>query len=786
MTTNASAPWVRVAGILWCLLLAAASLKLAGPPPPRPASAPATEFSAERAMRHVREIARAPHPVGCAEHNRVRDYLVQQLSDLGLEPSVQKTIGVMEQYHTAGEVENILARKRGLVARPAVLLAAHYDSVPPGPGAGDDGAGVAALLETARALAAGPPLRNDVIFLITDGEELGLLGARAFVEEHPWKKDAGVVLNFDNRGSRGAAVMYQTSPENGWLVRQLAQAAPAPRASSLSAAVADRMPNSSDFVVFREAGIAGLNFAFIGGPENYHTPQDSPENLDPRTLQHEGSCALSLARRLADADLARIREPDAVFFNPVGNWELVYPAAWTRPLGIAALVLFLAVMLLGLLRGVLSVGGSLLSLALCAVSLLAAWLASDGLAVSLVQIHGHSIPAGPFFFSATYAAALYCLVAGIVFASWEILAHAPRWENISLAGAGVWTALAVLSAIQFPAVSFVVLWPLFPVLVALGIVFAVRSERMSWQVALLWIAAVPGVLLFAPLFPLLRLALGMSTLGASAQGVVGALLLWLLAPVLAGYATKRRLHLSLAFLAAGVLMFLWGLLTVRYDDHHPRPESIAYVLDADRRSAQWFSPTDSGSTLPGAGVDPWRAQYLSTAPGTSTFPIVLPGRRSLPSWSHEAPLIELAPPGVDVLENKTENEVRVLRLCLRTPRPAARLWFEVRARRILSVFLNGRVMKDSRPGSAMAGARVVSKGASGVKEETWSLLFAAPPSRGLELTFALPAGTPLELKVADLSDGLPQIPGRSFAPRPPEVTQQHFADATIVVRNFRF
>jgi len=84
-----------------------------------------------------------------------------------------------------------------------VLLVAHYDSVPTGPGANDDGVGVATLLETARALTASAPLQNDVIFLFTDSEETGLLGAQAFVTEHLWAKEVEVVLNFEGRGNGG-------------------------------------------------------------------------------------------------------------------------------------------------------------------------------------------------------------------------------------------------------------------------------------------------------------------------------------------------------------------------------------------------------------------------------------------------------------------------------------------------------------------------------------------------------------------------------------------------------
>ncbi len=182
----------------------------AGLPDPVPASAPPTEFSSGRALEHVRAIAQESHPMGSPENAGVRDYLLEELTALGLEPEVQKATAVnccsRSGAFVAGTPENVLARLEGTAeGGKAFLLTAHYDSVSTAPGASDDGAGVAAMLETLSALRAGPPLRNDVIFLFTDGEEPGMLGARAFVEGHPWAEDVGAVLNLEARGNTGAA-----------------------------------------------------------------------------------------------------------------------------------------------------------------------------------------------------------------------------------------------------------------------------------------------------------------------------------------------------------------------------------------------------------------------------------------------------------------------------------------------------------------------------------------------------------------------------------------------------
>jgi len=788
----------RLIGIVWVVLIAAISIAVYQPRGITPATAPATEFSAERASRHVWDIARKPHPVGSAEHARVRDYLLHELTELGLDPSIQKTMAVLGAYGTAATVENVIARMRGSTAGPAVMLVAHYDSVPAGPGAADDAAGVATVLETARALAAGAAAgtrpRNDVILLFTDGEELGLLGAAAFVAEHPWKSDVGVALNFDNRGTRGAVLMYETSAGNLALLREMAHDVRSPRASSLSSAVAQLMPNSTDFFDFRKAGIAGLNFAFIGGVDNYHTMQDSPANLDLRTLQQAGDYALPLARSLANEDLSRFTArtaPSAVFFNPVGGWEIVYPESWARPLGIIALVLFLGVSALAFARGFVRLGGFAGAVAICVVSLLAAWRIGDWFGLNLPRLHGDGGFPGPYLFQPIYSAALYLLVAGITFALWEIAAV--RWEEIAVAGAGVWTVLGTVAAFAQPAASYLLCWPLIPVLIALGLHFATHrnvAEKPGASAAVLvLLGVIPAVLLFGPLLPALHLALGMSAYGAPGQALVIALSLWLLAPVLApegkqyGEGVGR---LALLVLIAGATVFALGVTTVRYNDHHPRPEWIAYVKDVDRDTAQWFSAADANAPVSSPHMDAWRKQYLGETPAITHFPISLPWRGELLCWTHDAPKLELAAPEAEILSDKTKDGSRVLSLRLRPQQGTARLAIEATAQQISSVVLNGREMRERRFSAATAS--IVTAGGKyrpRTQRESWNLLYSAPPE-GLELQVTVPEGSPLELTLADVTDGLPAIPSQTFSPRPPSVTQRQLADMTVVIKSFAF
>src|SRR5271168_501937 len=207
---------LALAGIL--LLLAATWLAYRPPAPRGPETAP-TAFSAFRAQAILKSLVGdgQPHPIGSSANARVRDAIVAQLSALGLAPELQTGL-VCSKWGVCGTPTNIVVRVKGnATENDAVLLAAHYDSVPAGPGDSDDGAGAAAVLEVARALKSGPAPLHSIIFLIDDGEEAGMLGARAFVDSHPWTSEVRAAVNIDARGTAGQSIMFETGSANDWV-----------------------------------------------------------------------------------------------------------------------------------------------------------------------------------------------------------------------------------------------------------------------------------------------------------------------------------------------------------------------------------------------------------------------------------------------------------------------------------------------------------------------------------------------------------------------------------------
>ena len=307
-----------------------------------PAGTASTPFSEEHAFATLSGLLKeqTPHTAGSPENAVVRDRIIGELKLAGYAPEVQAVLqcGPAERNPGCTAVENIIAVHKGTGDGKAILASAHYDSVPAGPGVSDDGAGVAVVLELARAFSA-KTTRNDVIFLISDGEETGLRGARAFAERHPLMRRVGVVVNFEARGASGPSMMFETGPGNARLMDLFAHAVARPSASSVSYEIYKLLPNDTDFSVYRKLGLSGFNFAFSNSASLYHSARDNLQYIDPRSLQHTGEHAFEVAGVLADTDLATLNaSADASFFDIFGLAMVVWPAAINMPAALAALL----------------------------------------------------------------------------------------------------------------------------------------------------------------------------------------------------------------------------------------------------------------------------------------------------------------------------------------------------------------------------------------------------------------------------------------------------------------
>ena len=756
--------------------LTLAGLMLGGPPDAVPATAPATEFSALRAMAHVAQIARRPHPVGSADHARVRDYVVMTLEGMGLTVERQKTTATRTGAGGAfaASVENLLARVKGTASTGAILLASHYDSVPAAPGAADDGSGVAAMLEALRALKASAPLRNDVILLFTDAEELGLLGAEAFVGEHPWAKDVQIAINFEARGTSGPSLMFETGASNGAVVREWASVVPRPAGSSLTYEVYKRLPNDTDFSVFRRLGIPGLNFAFIGNWRGYHTPIDSPVRLDPGSLQHHGAAALGLLQRFGAMDLAGIKERNAVFFSvPVLGRVVRYSTVWVLPLAGLAIIVFMWVTVSARRRLNTSIGGLLLGLVV--------WLVLGGLAGlwgyyfirAIGWVHARWLSPGNIAMSAPYGLALVMTIvtAGLLF--YSVLRRKFAAQTLALSGLFVCLLATCAASWAVPGGSYVLLWPLVGGVLAVSQLPSAIDRRAAVGVmgtGIICVLGVPSTLILWPLASMLFQSLGLTSISGAAVGLLTVLALFTLAPQVELLVDRTRLWPGCAALIVTLVSVGYGMTTTKFSEARPRTINVIYALDADKREAYWVTRSPD--------MNPWLRQFFGDTPLPGRpVALLLPrsSREGTPGYVHQrADLVNLAAPAATLIPGGETSE-RGRSLVIRVT-PAA----EGHA---LSIWLTGASVLEARVNGHDLGV-----GASPTQSAdlSWTLEYGNAPAAGITLALMLKSTDRVSVAVLDRSVGWPAIAGKVFAPRPAGLMPSGSGDQTIIRRNFAF
>ncbi len=492
--------------VCWTLVFLAASIVGAiasqRPPAERPADAPAAEFSSRRAFEHIQAIAAKPRPAGSPEIALARAYLVRTIDSLDL-ARITQTTRYQQANGRAVEISNIVARIKGAgpPGQKAVLLMAHYDSVPAAPGACDDGSGTATLLEALRALKAGPLPKRDIIALFTDGEEIGLIGSRFFVggsrggwgEGHPWMPDVGLVLNFDAAGNHGPCCLFETSGRNGWLIREFAQADPIAIGDSLTPVVYRMTGSRTDMNNFLNAGVPALNFLFFEGKGCYHSPLDNLSNLDGRSLQHQGSHALALARHFGNLDQDDPGEPDVIYFNPVGRWFIHYPGTWVQPLAVGAALCYFAVLFAGWHYGRAKAGGLALGFVALPLAMALGTLAAWGVWWLLKQARTVT----EWQSSGGLVAACLLAIAVVVFVSfYAFLLKRVAFTALDLGWLGWAAIIAVASAWLLPEGSFFPVWPLL-----LRLATTALAWRVPWRplaILLIDLGTLPAITIIAP------------------------------------------------------------------------------------------------------------------------------------------------------------------------------------------------------------------------------------------------------------------------------------------------
>jgi hypothetical protein len=575
---------------------------------------PKDKYSTDRALHHLSKISQKPHFVGTYEHQKVKQYLIDQLKKLGLEVKEQNQLGINKKWRAATQTQNVYAKIKGTDSKAkSLLLLSHYDSQPHSSfGASDAGSGVVVILENIRAfLASGKKPKNDIIILFTDAEEVGLLGADAFVNNNDWIKNVGLVLNFEARGSGGPSYMLlETNKGNRNLIKAFNKAKPNfPVANSLMYSIYKMLPNDTDLTVFREdADINGFNFAFIDDHFDYHTAMDNYDRLDRNTLEQQGDYLYNLLNYFSDVNLENLNnDKDNIYFNFPNMGLINYPFSWNIPLFILALILFFAITFTGVQKQKLTskamFAGFVPFLSSLILSVAIATIGWKLLKVIYPQyndiIHGFTYNGHLYIF------AFSMLTIAITLFIYKRYLNLHSAANLMVAPIFVWGILNFFFLLKLPGAGFFI-FPVYLGLLVLVILLFTNYNK-STKLLLATFIVIPVLIVFSPLVKMFPVGLGLKMLGVSAFFIV--FLFGLLVPIFKQYGNPKKW--AVLFLSVSLLTFVSASFKSGYSKDRKQPTSLIYYLDADNNKA-YFASYESQ-------INSFNKAYLTENPTKGSF-----------------------------------------------------------------------------------------------------------------------------------------------------------------------
>ncbi|MDX1760789.1 MAG: M20/M25/M40 family metallo-hydrolase [Christiangramia sp.] len=601
-----------------------------------------TQFSTSRAFEHVEAIAQQPHYVGSSAHSKVRNYIVDQLQNMGLEVQTQEGYN-LNKHGVLVRPKNILSRIEGTGDGEALVLMTHYDSAMHSSyGASDAGSGVATILEGIRAfLEKNAEHKNDIILLFTDAEELGLNGAALFIDDHPWAEDVELALNFEARGSGGSPYMLlETNGKNARLIEAFEEArVKYPVTNSLYYSIYKMLPNDTDLTVLREQGdINGYNFAFIDDHFDYHTANDLPENLDKETLKHQGEYLMPLLGYFSNAELDSLSsDRDLIYLSLPFGEMFSYPFAWINPMLILAAVVFVILLVYGIRKERLEPIGILkgfipmiLSLAVSGLLVWAFWKFCLFIYPEYSEME-HGFTYNGYW----YIAIAIFLALSVCFMIYHLLRRSLRTASVFVAPLLLWLGICALVAIYLKGASY------FIILVYCGLIqlfVMIRQEKPNriLMVILSW----PSIFILMPFIWSLPVALGLKMLFVTA--ILTALLFFLFLPLF-GYFRRLKSFAVLSFLTFNVLIFVAHYYS-DFSPERPKPNSLVYLKDLDQDIANWYSYDHE--------TDDWTSKVFGKNAEKSSHAIANFSSKYGSSFTFkaDAPKIEIPEPGI-IIEN---------------------------------------------------------------------------------------------------------------------------------------
>jgi hypothetical protein len=728
--------------------------------PHKPAAASPTgkAFSAANAERVLARVLgpEKPHPVSSAENAAVRGRILKEFAALGVSARTYQAFTCNPwrglSFVACATVTDIVADVVPGQGKAIVILA-HYDSVPAGPGASDDESGVATILETVRALkASGGAGRHPVMAVITDGEEAGLLGANAFLQNAALKARVGAVVNVEARGTRGPSLLFQTSPGDGRLIDLYAAHAPVMATSSLYAEIYKFLPNDTDLTLFIRDGFPSFNFAFADNVRYYHSPRDRRAMLSRATLKMHGDNLLGVVHGLEDAEFAALKGGNDVYLSVLGLWLPRIPASWALPLSILAFVAL--AFAAWRTRGEEKTWRRLLVAAVMPLALLVGCAALGFLLAFLAQaMSGSPDP--------TYAHPLAMRIA-LGLGVWGMTLLASRMTEMHGAAASAWlwlAGLAIVTAALLPGLSP---YFLFPALIASVLLTAAAFAPGGWAgaagQAALFLSALAALLVWFPL-----VASGETLMGLRLHPlftIPAAFGLMTVVPLIAARPMTRRAWSfgAAASLAAALIGAVVAGLLPGYSAASPQRLNLIY-FQGEKDPARWIAETS------------WKATSTNAIP---------PALRRAGRFRHDTDVY----PGLGMGDGYTADAGAP-----RYKLPSATIASSNQSNGLRRVTLNLRGSADTdtmllRIPKEAGLASLDVRGQHLSPPEGWSgdttLICSSRDCRDLTLSLALRDSGPLKLAFAERRFGLPAFGARLAAARPDTAMPSQSGDGVIL------
>ena len=323
-----------------------------------------TNFNQDNILTHIEKLSEnGPRSIADKEANKKAiEYIASEVSKYGaVEGDTMQSPAYVIQDYVATDtryqnwyLQNVIVHIPANAEKTtgeAIMFMAHIDSVPMGQGSSDDGVPCSVMLEAIRyyldKIENGYTLENDLVFCFVNGEEYGLYGSDAFMNEFTCFNNVVERIKFganlESRGTSGTLIMFETAKNNYNTVKLFSEINKDIFTCSIATMVYDIMPNSTDFTNFKEV-YQGINMANIGSGENYHTQNDNPENVGLSYISQQAQIVNLLVEKLANYTLSDLydAEESAIFFSYLNITTVVYNHTAVIVLAVIGIALFLA------------------------------------------------------------------------------------------------------------------------------------------------------------------------------------------------------------------------------------------------------------------------------------------------------------------------------------------------------------------------------------------------------------------------------------------------------------